>query len=146
MATPVPDELLEAFRYGFECWDRGELDEMMELYAEDAEVDLSPTFLDERPRHGRAEIRAYWDEYFSQWSGFRFEPAEVVGLDDGRFLVDVEVKSRGRRSDAPVDFRPGYVYTFSPEGIERVVVYPSREAALEAFERSRQTPARASGS
>jgi hypothetical protein len=45
--------------HGFKCWNRRAIDEMMDMYAPDAEVDLSQLLRDENVLRGHAQISAY---------------------------------------------------------------------------------------
>ena len=48
--TAIPSqEVIARFNEGFECWNRGDLDEMMDDYHPDAEFDWSAATVDEAP-------------------------------------------------------------------------------------------------
>jgi hypothetical protein len=65
---------------GFDCWNRRAIDEMMDMYAPDAEVDLTRLLPDEGVLHGREQISAHYDRMWETWSGFRWKPKEVADL------------------------------------------------------------------
>jgi ketosteroid isomerase-like protein len=58
-ATP---EIQMFFDEAFECYNRHDFDAMLEMYAVDAVFDVSRVMLDENPRQGHEDIRAYWDQ------------------------------------------------------------------------------------
>jgi ketosteroid isomerase-like protein len=126
------DELLAAFRERFECWNRGELDEMQDMYHPDAVFDPSAIALDQRPRQGHAEMRRYWDEMYEAWAGLRMDPLDVVDLGEGRYVVPVRLWGKGQRSGVEVEQEFAFLYTLRGERIARAQMFPSEAEALAA--------------
>ena len=98
MSRAASPEIIERFKVGFEQWNCGEIDLMQEDYAEDAEFDFSAVFTDMEPLRGRESIRRQWDEMWKAWEGIRLDPLEVFDLGDWRFVVDVRLWGKGKRS------------------------------------------------
>lgn len=126
-------DVIERFKDGFECWNGGELDLMQDMYAEDGEFDLSAVFTDTRPYRGRESMRRQWDEMWETWEGVRMDPLEVFDVGNGRFVVDVRLWGRGKRSGAEVDQRFAYLYTLrgSDEKIARCQLFSTVQAAMD---------------
>ena len=120
MPQAASPEVVERFKDGFECWNDGELDLMQDMYAEDGEFDFSAVFTDTRPFRGHESMRRQWDELWETWEGIRMDPLEVFDLGHGRFVVDVRLWGKGKRSGAEVDQRFAYLYTLR-EGDEKIV-------------------------
>jgi ketosteroid isomerase-like protein len=112
--------VLDQFKERFECWNRGELDLMQDMYAEDAVWDISGVFTDVSPIQGHESLRRYWDEVWETWEGVRMDPLEVFDIGDGRYVVDVRLWGKGKRSGVEVDQRFAYLYTLRPED-EKVI-------------------------
>jgi ketosteroid isomerase-like protein len=133
---PVPQvaspEMLVAFREGFECWNRGEIDLMADSYDPDATVDMSRVLPDESVLHGVEAIRPFFHRLWDAWEGVRYDPEEIFELGEDRFLVATRVWGRGRASGIEIDQRQGFLYTLGPSGIASLVMYPSTEEALAA--------------
>jgi ketosteroid isomerase-like protein len=127
-------EILEYFEEAFECWNGGELDLMQDRYAEDGEFDMSAVFTDTRPFRGHESMRRQWDEIWETFEGMRMDPLEVFDIGGGRFVVDVRLWGKGKRSGAEVDQRFAYLYTMreSDEKIVRCQLFPTVEAATES--------------
>jgi ketosteroid isomerase-like protein len=127
-------EVVERFREGFECWNGGELDLMQDMYAEDGEFDVSAVFTDTPPFKGHESMRRQWDELWETWEGIRQDPLEVFELGGGRFLVEVRLWGKGKRSGVEVDQRFAYVYTVreADEKIVRAQLFATVEAAMQA--------------
>jgi ketosteroid isomerase-like protein len=133
MPQTASPEVVERFKDGFECWNGGELDLMQDMYAEDGEVDVSVVFTDTRPFRGYESMRRYWDELWEAWEGIRMEPLEVFDVGGGRFVVDVRLWGKGKRSGAEVDQRFAYLYTLREADLKivRCQLFPTVQAAME---------------
>jgi ketosteroid isomerase-like protein len=145
MPQAASQEVVERFKEGFECWNGGELDLMQNQYAEDGEFDLSAVFTDIPPFRGHQSMRRQWDELWETWEGVRMDPLEVFDLGHGRFVVDVRLWGKGKRSGAEVDQRFGYLYTVR-EGDEKIVrcqLFPTAQAAIDVA--TAMTPAQSNG-
>jgi len=136
MIQSASPEVVSRFHVGFECWNGGELDLMKDMYAEDGEFDVSLVFTDVPAISGYDQMRRFWDELWETWEGVRQDPLEVFDVGGGRFVVDVRLWGKGKRSGAEVDQRFGYLYTVraSDEKIVRCQMFPSVQAAIEAAE------------
>jgi ketosteroid isomerase-like protein len=115
MAPAVSPEALEQWKRLYECWNSGDFDEMLDMYAEDATFDVSAVFTDLPPVRGHADIRNCWDELYETLDGLRMDPIEVFSLGSGRYVADMRLWGRGRRSGAEVDRRYGYLAVFGGE-------------------------------
>jgi ketosteroid isomerase-like protein len=135
--------MLDRFKERFECWNRGELDLMQDMYAEDGVFDVSAVFTDVAPMRGHQRMRRYWNELWETWDGIRLDPIEVFDAGDGRYVVDVRLWGKGRRSGVEVDQRFAFVYTIRPED-EKIVhaqLLPDVAAAISVAESSASQPA-----
>jgi ketosteroid isomerase-like protein len=126
-------EIIERFMEGFEQWNCGELDLMQDDYADDAEFDFSAVFTDMEPLHGRESIRRQWDELWKAWEGIRMDPLKVLDVGNGRFVVDVRLWGKGKRSGVAVDQRLACLYTVreSDQKVIRNQLFLSLEAAVD---------------
>jgi len=131
MRTASP-EVIERFQHGFECWNRHELDEMMESYTPDAELDLARVLPDEGTVRGRDEIRAYYDRIWHAWAGFGWTPQEIIDLGDDSYAVVTRIEAQGRSSGVPVGTEFTIVYRVVEGRIAHAVYYPCGKAGLEA--------------
>jgi ketosteroid isomerase-like protein len=101
----------------FDCWNRGELDLMLEMYAEDAVFDVSAVFTDVAPVRGHRDMLRYWKELQETWGGgMRTDPLEVLDLGDGRYVLDFRLWGKGTRSGVEVDQRLAFLYNFRSDG------------------------------
>ena len=138
MAKPVPAEVLDRLRVreAFDCWNRGELDLMLDPYAEDAVFDTSAVFTDTEPAHGRESIIRYWKELQETWGGgLRVDPIELIELGDGRVVLDIRLWGRGTRSEVEVDQRFAVLYEVGADAkISRARLLPDVATAISIAE------------
>jgi ketosteroid isomerase-like protein len=115
VAKPVSQEVFERLqvRERFDCWNRDEMDLMLEPYAEDAVFDMSGVFTDSEPARGREAMLRAWHELRDTWGGgVRMDPIELYDLGDRRFVLDVRLWGKGHperrrgRSAFRVPLRP----------------------------------------
>jgi ketosteroid isomerase-like protein len=130
MRTVSPD-VLEYLEHGFNCWNRRAIEEMMDMYTPDAEVDLSRLLLDENVLHGHDQIRAYYDRMWETWSGYGWKPCEMAELGEGKYAVLVRLDAEGRGSGTPVSSELTVFYDLVDGLIARVAFEPGRSAQLQ---------------
>ena len=110
---------------------------MEEMYAEDALFDVSAVFTDVAPMRGKENIRSYWYELRETWAGLRLDPVEVLDVGDGRYVADLRLWGRGKRSGVEVEQRFAFLYTVRPDGkVIGVRLLPDLAAAISAAEAS----------
>jgi ketosteroid isomerase-like protein len=133
MPQAASPEVVERFKEGYEWWNCGELDLMQEDYAEDAELDVSAVFTDMQPIRGRGSIRRYWDEMREAWEGMRMDPLQVYEVAQGRFVVDLRLWGKGKRSGAEIDQRFACLYTLraADNKVVRFQLFPNLQAAMD---------------
>lgn len=129
---------MNQFSEQFDCWNRGDLDLMLEDYAEDAVFDVSAVFTDVEPMHGRGEIRRYWQTLRETWDNVRIDPLEGFAIDEDRLVLDQRMWAKGTRSGIGVDQRFAMLYTIRPEDrkVLHARLFPDVETAISAAEAS----------
>ena len=135
-------EIFDQFTERFECWNRGELDLMQDMYEQDAVWDVSAVFTDVAPIRGHEQLRRYWDDVWETWEGVRMDPLQVFDVRDGRYVVDVRLCGKGKRSGIEVDQHFAYLYTLrlEDEKVVRAQLLPDVATAISVAESAaRQT-------
>jgi ketosteroid isomerase-like protein len=111
---------------------------MEEMYAEDALFDVSAVFTDVAPMRGKENIRRYWYELRETWAGLRLDPVEVLDVGGGRYVADLRLWGKGKRSGVEVEQRFAFVYDVRLEDgkVIRVRMLPDVAAAISVAESS----------
>ena len=125
-------DIVNYLEHGFDCWNRRAIDAMMDMYAQDAEVDLSKFLPDENVLRGRDQIGAYYDRMWDTWSGFTWKPCEVVDLGGDRYAMLVRIDAEGRGSGATAATEATIFYTLADGLIARAEFEPGRSPQLQA--------------
>jgi ketosteroid isomerase-like protein len=122
----------------FDCWNRGELDLMLEMYAEDAVFDLSAVFTDAAPVRGHRNMVRHWKELRETWGGgMRLDPLDLLDLGDRCYVLDLRLWGKGTRSGVEVDQRFAFLYDLRSDGkIIRARLFPDVAAAISVAESS----------
>jgi ketosteroid isomerase-like protein len=140
MVQPVSPEVLDRLRIQerFDCWNRDELEPMLEMYAEDAVFDVSAVFTDIAPTQGHHDMLRYWQELRETWGGgMRSDPLEVLDLGHGRYVLHVRLWGKGTRSGVEIDQRFAFLYTFRRDGkVIRAQLFRDVAAAVSVAEAS----------
>jgi ketosteroid isomerase-like protein len=133
-AEPVPPEILDRLRVTetFECWNRDELEPMLQFYAPDAVFDVSAVFTDVPPKRGHAEMLSYWRELRETWGGgMRSDPIAAHDLGEGRFVLELRLWGKGTLSGVEVDQRFAFLYTIRADGkVISAQLFPDLVAAI----------------
>ncbi len=116
---------------------------MLEPYAEEAVFDISAVFTDVAPVRGEQNMRGCWHELRETWDGLRLEPVELLDVGERRYVVDLRLSGKGRRSGAEVDQRFAMLYTVRSEDgkVVSARLFPDLAAAVTAAESSATQPA-----
>ena len=115
---------------------------MLEPYAEDAVFDLSAVFTDAEPVQGHLSMRRSWYELRETWEGLRVDPHEVLDVGEGRYVADLRLWGKGKRSGAEVDQRFAMLYDVRPDGkVIRAQLLPDVATAISMAESSASQPA-----
>jgi ketosteroid isomerase-like protein len=138
VSQPVSPEIRARVEENFEWWNGGEPQLMLDEYAEDGELDLSAVFTDMPVIRGHDGMRRQLDEFWEVWEGVRMDALEVSSVGRERFVVDVRLWGKGRRSGAEVDQRFACLYTLrdTDNRIVRCQFFPTVEAATDFATRS----------
>jgi ketosteroid isomerase-like protein len=81
-------------------------------------------------------MRRYWEELQETWKGIRMDPLEGFDVGDGRYVVDVRLWGKGKRSGIEVDQRFAFLYTLRTEDekVIRAQLLPDVAAAISVAE------------
>jgi ketosteroid isomerase-like protein len=123
-------DVVDYLQHGFTCWNRRAIDEMMDMYTPDAEVDLSRLLPDESVLRGRTQISEYYDRMWDTWSGFGWRPKQFFELDDDEYAVVVSVDAEGRGSGTPVTAEMTIFYEVVDGLVKRAVFESGRSPQL----------------
>jgi ketosteroid isomerase-like protein len=125
-------ENLELVRKLIDVYNERSFVENFELVAPDFVWDMSRVLMPDGTQWaGRSDVRGFFENWGESWGSDQVEGEEMVDLGQGRVLVMILHRLRGRGSGVDVAQRYAMVWTLSDGRAQRVDIYPTRDEALE---------------
>jgi ketosteroid isomerase-like protein len=112
---------------------RGDVDAWSEYWADEIDyraVEGAPDDLG--PIHGKAEMRAYVQDWIDTFDQFKVEPLEVIDAGQDQVVAVFRNSGRAKLSGVEADLTFAALYTVREGKIARGREYWTREEALEA--------------
>jgi ketosteroid isomerase-like protein len=81
---------------------------------------------------GRQEVVRLWSAFLDAWDSVRWDPEEIIEVDDSQVVVVNHVEMRGRGSGVDIDATGVQLWTFEAGEPQRIKLFQSKEEALEA--------------
>ena len=104
----------------------------VERLSPDLEFVEDPRFPEGGTYHGREEYLRYARDFVAQFEHFTFTVEGLRAIPDGRVLVCLRLRGRGKGSGAEFNARSGWVYTVRNGIVVHIRAYVDRDEALEA--------------
>jgi hypothetical protein len=125
----MSQENVEIVRQGYEAFNRGDLDQVLDQMSEDLVTYRGAGFGDTfHGKQGYLKVTAEWTENFSEWS---VAPKEFIDAGD-HVVVRVAQEARGEQSGARVSGEFWFVHTLAQGKIIRFGMFASKREALKA--------------
>jgi ketosteroid isomerase-like protein len=123
---------VELVRRGYEAFNRGDLDAVLELFDPAVELGVLEDSLISGEFHGHEGFRELLAENSEMFAAYRNEPEEIVEVSERSIVVVVRSLARGRISGAAVEGRLAHLWTIRDGRVIRFQAFSTREAALDA--------------
>jgi ketosteroid isomerase-like protein len=129
----MSQENVETLRQAADALARDGLDGFAEFWADDIDHRAVEGALDDRgPIHGKAEMRAYLQDWFDTFDDFKVEPVEVIDAGGDKVIAVLRNSGRAKLSGVETDLTFAIVWTIRDGKIARGREYWTRDEALEA--------------
>jgi ketosteroid isomerase-like protein len=129
----MSQENVEVVQEAFAAFDRGDVDALLELCAEDIVI-TQPQELPgaSRRQHGHSGVLEAFSIWPEQWDEYRVEPPQLVA-DQGDYVV-VRARQRGRGKQSGVEIDMEFTFLFVVRGgkLAEWQIFVGEEQALEA--------------
>jgi ketosteroid isomerase-like protein len=129
----MSQENVELVRRVNDLFNAKEVEQALDLVGNDFEMDwtnsIGPLKGVYRGRRGVVEL---WTSFLDAWESVRWDPQEIIEVDEGQLIVINHVRMRGRGSGAEVDATAAQLWTFTDGEARRIKLYQSKAEALEA--------------
>jgi uncharacterized protein len=129
----VSQENVEIVRRGFDAYERGDMDALLELFDPDVVItqppDLPGVPPEQHGHNGVLEALAIWPE---QWDDYRIEIVRVDADPGDQVVVTTHQGGRGKQSGVAVEMEFVFVFTVQDRRITRWEIFMRRDQALAA--------------
>jgi ketosteroid isomerase-like protein len=124
---------VEIVRQIYKAANRGDFEQARELLHPEAEMHQPAEFPDAKSYYGREEFERGVAIWTAEWAQMRFDVGAIRELADGRVLMEITLRGRGKRSGAEME-QGGlfHLWTVQDGKGRRCDVYIGLEKALEA--------------
>ena len=124
---------VEVVREMYEAFNRGDFKRATELLHPEAELHQDEVMPDPESYFGRDEFQQGLARFTRAWGEIRFLPESIRALPDGRVLMEITLRGRGRRSGAQAEQGELFHLWTVEDGMgRRCEVYRGRGGALDA--------------
>jgi ketosteroid isomerase-like protein len=120
---------VEALRRGYEAWNRGDYEAVLELLDPAIEWRLPEGGINSGSHHGREAVRELMGSYLEAFDHLQLDPERFFQADD-RVVVFVRQAGRGRGSGVEVEIQVGHVWTMRAGRAVRFEIVPKQDEAL----------------
>jgi ketosteroid isomerase-like protein len=127
----MSQENVELARAGYEAFNRGDIDALLDLCSPDIEWRDFAT-IDSESVRGKDAVRGYFETVMEAWEQIRLEPEEIVDVGGGRVLVVSHLIGRGKGSGIEAGMQGADLLTFDGGLLVRWTGYADREQAMAA--------------
>src|ERR1017187_7165135 len=125
---------VEMIKRGYEAWNRGDLDAVLENFDPNVEWWDRGDWLDVKVRRGHDGLRGGWAEIAEAFSEFRMEPKEFIDAGD-YVVVPIHRVGTGRVSGALIEEDEVHVFRMREGKTVELCEYHEKKEALKAVGR-----------
>ena len=129
----MSQENIKIVRDSAAAYSRGDLDALSEYWTDDIDHRAAEGALDDRgPIHGKAEMRAYLQDWLDMFDPITVEPLELIDAGGDEVVAVLKFGGRAKLSGVETDLTYAALYTIRDGKIARGREYWTKEQALEA--------------
>jgi len=134
------DENVELVQRGVDAYNRGDMQQVVEVFDPEVEVYTSPGLINAGTYRGHEGFLTWLTNWDEAWEEFRIEIEGIESVGDHHVIVDVLQRARGVGSGAEVEMRLVQLYEIRTGKVSRFHLYLDRDAALTAARRFTEDP------
>jgi ketosteroid isomerase-like protein len=129
----MPRQNVDLIRQGVEAWNKGDFEGALDVVAEDFEMDWSNSIGPLKGVYrGRDEVLTFTRSFLAAFGSLRWDPEEIIEVDESHAIVMSHVYVRGHSSGVDVDAVGAQLWTFAGGAAQRIKLYQSKAEALTA--------------
>jgi ketosteroid isomerase-like protein len=110
-----------------------EVEQALDLVGDDFEMDWTNSIGPLKGVYrGRPGVLELWTSFLDAWESVRWDPQEIIEVDEERLILINHVRMRGRGSGVEVDATAAQLWTFTDGKARQIKLYQSKAEAFEA--------------
>jgi ketosteroid isomerase-like protein len=119
-------------RAGIEAYNRGDVDGVLAILADDVECFISAKLVNSGSYVGHEGVLRMLDAWNDAWQSIAVTVAGVEEVDPEHLLAEVRQRAIGAGSGVPVELTVYWLFEFRDDLVRRLLMHADRESALEA--------------
>jgi ketosteroid isomerase-like protein len=128
----MAQENIELVCRAIDFFNRREIDRALESTHPDLEMDWSNSIGPLKGVYrGRKEVLGFWQSFLEAWDEVRWDPQEIIEVDEARLIVVNRVRMHGKHSGADVEATGVQLWTITDGKGRKVKLYQTKTDALE---------------
>jgi ketosteroid isomerase-like protein len=136
-AREIQQRNVELTRVGFEAYDAGDYETLIELLDPDVEVHADSELINGGDFQGHQGFTRWNAQWIDAWGEFRNELRSVEAVGERFILAEVHQVARGAGSGVDVEMDVCWAIEVVGIQVRRMHIYVSRDRAISAIERWR---------
>lgn len=140
-----PEDRVELVRRGFEAWEAGDVEAVLELFDPEIEVFTAEGLINAGTYRGHESFLRWTQQWFEAWEDFHNTPQEIVAVGNRHAVARVHQTGRGRGSGVDVEMTVGWAFEVHDRRAVCLALHPSFEAAMSVAREREGLPAGADG-
>jgi ketosteroid isomerase-like protein len=128
----MSEENVELVRQGYDAWNRGDLEWLLDRSTADSEWRMAQVFPDtDAAYHGQEGVRKFWKTFREPWETLLIEVERLEPIGEDRVLALFWLHGIGRRG-VEVTLKFAHLITLQDRMVSQLVAFAEWHEALEA--------------
>lgn len=123
---------VEAIYAAYDFLNRGDVERLVDLCAEDFQIDMSERVFNPNTYRGSDGIRRFYEGVGEVWESYHWDVEEALVADDDVVVAMLHCRAQGREDGPEVDWRVAWLWTFRDGTPISLRFYRDQARALEA--------------
>jgi|tagenome__1003787_1003787.scaffolds.fasta_scaffold19539034_2 ketosteroid isomerase-like protein len=141
MATADSERNLKRVRAGLDAFNRGDVDGVLAVLADDVEIFSSPALANPGTYHGHPGYQEWVGEWLEAWEGLAISVERIEPVGERHVVVGVLQTARGQGSGVEVEMTTAFMFELDERETRALHLYATWDEAVAAAER-REGPGR----
>jgi ketosteroid isomerase-like protein len=135
MATADSERNLRRVRAGLDAFNRGDVDGVLAVLADDVEIFSSPALANPGTYHGHRGYQDWVGQWLEAWDGLTIEIERIEPVGERHVVVGVLQTARGQGSGVEVEMTTAFMFELEERSTKALHLYATWDEAVAAAKR-----------